>query len=323
MSESQPTVCAIMLTADRPEYARKAVENFRAQTYPGKRLYIFDSGSVPCVESLPDGYPEMLITYHNSHTRRPPHRTIGELRNDALEWISRDGADILIHWDDDDYSHPNRIAEQVALLQSSGADAVGYREMLFWRHHCDTKLLTDSDANTISRRSQAIKPSMVAGKSSPAMSVGPPRARSSSCHALCASDTFDVYVARAAASLAWRAALVPPEEHTPGEAWLYSNPNQSYILGTSLCYWRETWERKPFNPTSVGEDLQFCTGLKTVGAPSFVTHPTAGKIIEPRMIARIHAGNSSGAYTPEGMKRAKEWKRVPGWDAYCRSVMEK
>ena len=41
--------------------------------------------------------------------------------------------DILIHWDDDDYSHPNRIAEQVALLKSSGADVVGFSEMLSWR----------------------------------------------------------------------------------------------------------------------------------------------------------------------------------------------
>ena len=62
--------------------------------------------------------------------------TIGtKLRNFAGEangpaWMP----EILIHWDDDDYSHPNRIAEQVALLQSSGADAtVGFREMLFWR----------------------------------------------------------------------------------------------------------------------------------------------------------------------------------------------
>ena len=43
-------------------------------------------------------------------------------------------ADILVHLDDDDYSHPNRIAEQVVLLQSSGADCVGYREMLFWQN---------------------------------------------------------------------------------------------------------------------------------------------------------------------------------------------
>jgi hypothetical protein len=39
----------------------------------------------------------------------------------------------VCHWDDDDWSHPNRIAEQVALLQATEADCVGYNEMLFWR----------------------------------------------------------------------------------------------------------------------------------------------------------------------------------------------
>jgi hypothetical protein len=41
--------------------------------------------------------------------------------------------DIILHWDSDDWSHPNRIAEQVALLESSGKQCVGYRDMLFWR----------------------------------------------------------------------------------------------------------------------------------------------------------------------------------------------
>jgi glycosyltransferase involved in cell wall biosynthesis len=41
--------------------------------------------------------------------------------------------EIIAHFDDDDWSHPNRIAEQVALLQASGADVVGYNEALFWQ----------------------------------------------------------------------------------------------------------------------------------------------------------------------------------------------
>ncbi len=33
---NEPTVCAMMLTADRPELAKRAVECFRAQTYPSQ-----------------------------------------------------------------------------------------------------------------------------------------------------------------------------------------------------------------------------------------------------------------------------------------------
>ena len=162
-----------------------------------------------------------------------------------------------MHWDDDDYSHPNRIAEQVALMQSSGADCVGYREMLFWRE-----------------TPQAIK---------------------------------DQYA---------------------GEAWMYSNQKPGYALGTSLCYWRKTWERKPFAATSKGEDLQFITGLKCVGRSS-IEGCAPGSIAEaePRMIARIHGSNTSTAYDPRKMEAESRlanplWRRVPEWDEHCRSVME-
>ena len=171
--------------------------------------------------------------------------------------------DILIHFDDDDWSHPERISEQVALLESSGADVVGYREMLLWREG-------------------------------------------------------------------------------PGEAWIYSNPDPRYALGTSLCYWRKTWERKPFEATSNGEDTKFITGLNCVGKSSFPGEPpeTAKRrglpdgstvmkydIDEPRMIARIHAGNTSNQYAQNLLdisNRVKggPWRRVPEWDAYTRSIME-
>lgn len=182
------------------------------------------------------------------------------MRNAANGIRHFDEPDILIHWDDDDWSHPSRITEQVALLRSSGADCVGYNEMLFWRE----------------------------------------------------PHGFD-----------------RSENNSRGEAWLYSNPNPGYALGTSLCYWRKTWERKPFPATSVGEDLQFITGLKCVGVSTLaqpctswrsqdIERPTAES--EPRMIARIHAGNTITGY--KNIHREPMWKRVPEWDAHLRSVME-
>jgi len=107
-----------------------------------------------------------------------------------------------------------------------------------------------------------------------------------------------------------------------GEAWLYSNSDAKYALGTSLCYWRRVWERKPFAATSQGEDEKFIRGLKVVSIPS--RNDPEG---QPRMIARIHSGNTSTAYRIEGMERearrsvAPHWKRVPEWNDYCRGVM--
>ena len=253
-----PTVAAVMLTADRPEMARKAIDRFSEQTYPAKRLVIWDTGKTHCISPELQSRLISEICYVRLDRRFWAKSTIGELRNDAACHAPAKSADILIHFDDDDYSHPNRIAEQVALLQSSGADVVGYHEMLFWRE-------------------------------------------SYSCGAFGGEHLTDA-----------------------GEAWLYSNPTPSYALGTSLCYWRKTWERKPFEalpdkskPFSASEDAVWREGLKCIGiAPEG----------EPRMIARIHSGNTSQVYRPDVMraveKQGGEWKRVPLFDSYCRGLME-
>ena len=125
-----------------------------------------------------------------------------------------------------------------------------------------------------------------------------------------------------------------------GEAWLYTNPDPRYCLGTSLCYWRRTWERKPFEalptsaPDSASEDARFITGLNCVGISGTAARiedasnlPAGEECAQLRMIARIHAGNTSQAYDQRNMERSNRvrggpWRRVPEWDSYCRSVME-
>jgi glycosyltransferase involved in cell wall biosynthesis len=129
---SEPTVCCIMLTRDRPAMAARAVASFRSQTYERKRLLVLDTGSsippdaVPWVDS--DDGISRVVSYRNLQGR-----TIGELRNYANECaVQYTRTDILAHFDDDDWSHPNSLAERVALLQSSDADLVGYNQALFW-----------------------------------------------------------------------------------------------------------------------------------------------------------------------------------------------
>lgn len=262
---NEPTVCAILLTADRPEYARRAVECFRHQTYPAKRLFILDTGA----RSI--NWPESESRTGLWMDKKYAPTTIGELRNLAINEATMPDlprADVIVHWDDDDYSHPNRIAEQVALLQASGADCVGYREMLFWREarcpDCGEPMKAEAGYYGMScDRQSEIRP----------------------------------------------------------EAWLYSNPDPRYCLGTSLCYWRKTWDRKPFEATSQGEDVRFYTGLKCAGVSALSPNP-----MDPRMIARIHSGNTSTAYRSELMaaieRQGGEWKRAPGWDSYCRGICE-
>jgi hypothetical protein len=253
---TEPLVCAIMLTRDRPEMAARAVRSFRAQTYGRRSLLIFDTGV------MPDKYPEYeaAILYHHEDNRDRP---IGVLRNDAngLAVIGKTPKeiDIFVHWDSDDISHPNRITEQVALLQSSGADAVGYREMLFWRTNDAPHKLYEEE----------------------------------------------------------------PDTWTGDQAYLFTHPRADYVIGTSLCYWRKTWERKPFksvphSQTTGREDSLFCQGLKVASVSAMVDRDprVADHFGQPRMIASIHSSNTMpyDVSTPQ-------WKRVPEWDAYCRKEM--
>lgn len=124
---ADPRVTAIMLIADRRELGEKAVECFRRQTYENKSLVIFDTGKEPFREKLQSGMPENWW-WEESHGR-----TIGELRNRAAEIATAKTADILVHWDSDDWSHPRRIEEQVKLLKDSRVECVGYSDLLFWR----------------------------------------------------------------------------------------------------------------------------------------------------------------------------------------------
>lgn len=124
MSE-QPLVVCVMLTRDRPEMARRAVRSFEAQTYQNKMLFILDTGSGEFPIKQENGiYAEYWPNVEHS---------IGMLRNLANAYANPYclNTEIIIHFDDDDYSHPNRIAEQVALLQASGKECVGYRRVPF------------------------------------------------------------------------------------------------------------------------------------------------------------------------------------------------
>jgi hypothetical protein len=128
-------VTAVMLVDGRQELVNRAARCFLSQTHIGSYLLAYDTGS-PHVE-LPD-HPRII---HILADRRQQD-CIGTLRNEAAE--AAHGADILLHWDSDDWSHPLRIEEQVAALalppyspagsvRTPPPDVTGYRDLLFWQ----------------------------------------------------------------------------------------------------------------------------------------------------------------------------------------------
>lgn len=127
---TEPSVACICLTRDRSEMTKRAIRSFQAQAYGRKRLIIFDSSEQFDEELYAFDRDSNGIAY--CHFPEAAKLSFGALRNAANAHECSE-LDILIHFDSDDVSHPARIAEQATFLQESGADAVGYNEMLFWR----------------------------------------------------------------------------------------------------------------------------------------------------------------------------------------------
>jgi len=123
-AQHDPLVTCVCLTRDRPELTQRAVECFRKQTYERKTLLMFDTGD--------RRYPGHIKRNGERHVWAPGLQMapIGFLRNEANS--AEPKAELIAHWDSDDWSHRYRLAEQVDYLLQTKAEAVGYNDMLFW-----------------------------------------------------------------------------------------------------------------------------------------------------------------------------------------------
>lgn len=127
-------VSAIMPTRGRQRLSALAVISFLSQTYDNKELLILDDAEDPAFEAFQLGRsPSQKIEYvlYEGEQRQ----TIAAKRN----WLcGRATGDIIMHFDSDDWSSPDRMADQVARLQESGKALTGYHSMLFLNAYDDT-----------------------------------------------------------------------------------------------------------------------------------------------------------------------------------------
>lgn len=119
-------VAAVMPTRGRQSFAMQAIECYLAQEYPAKTLVIVDDEDD---RSFPDGIPEIARLGHVYYAVAPNRQAVGKKRNLACEIAQ--WADYILHLDSDDWSAPDRIAQQVELMESSGKAVVGYHSMYF------------------------------------------------------------------------------------------------------------------------------------------------------------------------------------------------
>lgn len=67
-----------------------------------------------------------------------------------------------------------------------------------------------------------------------------------------------------------------------GKVWIYQGAS-GYAVGVSLCYWRDVWEARPFQPERmIGEDNEFQRGRMVDTCDS-----------DDMVVATIHPGNTN------------------------------
>jgi glycosyltransferase involved in cell wall biosynthesis len=123
-TSSQALVSCVMPTANRRQFLPTAIGCFLDQTYPARELVVVDDGEDPIEDLIPD---DARIRY----IRLGQRTVLGTKRNIAAEAAR---GELLAHWDDDDWSHSNRLTRQVASLNS--ADVCGLHQLLWWEPAC-------------------------------------------------------------------------------------------------------------------------------------------------------------------------------------------
>jgi glycosyltransferase involved in cell wall biosynthesis len=115
-----------MPTRNRPHFAQSAIQCFLKQTYLNKELVILDDLDAP---SFNDANWVGTVWPHVRYEQLPTRLTIAEKRNACCQLAS---GDVIIHWDDDDWSAPSRLSDQMELLSQNLVDVVGYNSILFY-----------------------------------------------------------------------------------------------------------------------------------------------------------------------------------------------
>ena len=113
---SEPLVTCLCCTKGRREWIPKAIKNFYRQTYKRKEL-LFVADCL-CDVPAPLHFPVISRSGFN----------VGQKRNAGCEFAF---GDLIAIWDDDDFSAPGRLSQQVAELERSGKSVTGYRAMKF------------------------------------------------------------------------------------------------------------------------------------------------------------------------------------------------
>ncbi|MFP2910233.1 glycosyltransferase [Pyxidicoccus sp. 3LFB2] len=114
-------VSCIMPTYNRRRFVPLAVRWFLAQDWPERELIVVDDGSEPCADLLPEDPRIRYVRLERRHS-------LGAKRNLACQAAT---GNVIVHWDDDDWSAPTRLTYQVSSLLKAGAAVCGLARVYY------------------------------------------------------------------------------------------------------------------------------------------------------------------------------------------------
>jgi glycosyltransferase involved in cell wall biosynthesis len=113
-------VTSLCLTRNRRQWLPRAIQCFLDQTFPSRELLILADGDDVRDLVPPDERIRLLVLEGKPE--------IGEKRNFGC---SRARGEVVAHWDDDDWSAPGRLLDQIERLEASGKAVTGYHTIKF------------------------------------------------------------------------------------------------------------------------------------------------------------------------------------------------
>ena len=118
ITTASPLVSIIMLTYNRANYISLALESAFAQTYQNFEIIILDDGSTDNTESVVASFSDPRIRY----IKDTANKGLFFRRHESLSYVR--GEYVAILDSDDIWSNPNKVTEQVALLEANHQCAV-------------------------------------------------------------------------------------------------------------------------------------------------------------------------------------------------------
>lgn len=122
-----PLISCLCVTRARVPMLRRAVRAFKDQSYGNKELVIVYEDDDLETASFLSGLDDPGIL--KLEVPSSPRKTLGALRNLA---VARSGGEYFCQWDDDDYSHAERLSFQMSVITETGIPAcVLFQWLLF------------------------------------------------------------------------------------------------------------------------------------------------------------------------------------------------